>query len=328
MDQDNVEVKHYGDNVDGDEDDFEADWSPDGHSPRQGPGDDDVDDDDRRHDDDEEDKGSKKKGEINGGEQKLTDSGGVCSGDGRALTDGGVEGLPEGVTQNELNFVVRQRPRNSPAEPRVGLGLVKKLMWILQIRRKVLEKDGRPPTPETFDLLGGSLYKEAVDLMHADMRAVLRFVKPEAGRPLHNTSAPLTAMVIGGFRPPSPPPYSPAHLRLQQRPHAATARPTCSCSAPQVVTAAANRQQQQCPREGRGIREQRRGGGEKLVNHSTSGGCGAESLVNHSTCGGRAVVRSSTQTGRHAREEPGPVQSAGMPLGRAADHRRECHRLR
>ena len=197
-------------------------------------------------------------------EWSLTDSGGVCIGDGRAPTDWGIEDLPEGVTHNELNYVVRQRPRSTPAEPRVDLKLVKQLMWICNIRRKVLEKNGRSPTPGACDLLGPH-YKEALEMMYTDIRAVLRLVTFEAGRPLHNTSAPQTAMVIGGFRPPShPPPYSPAHLRLQQRPHAATAWPTCSCSAPQVVTAAANRQQQQCPHEGRGIREQRRGGARNL----------------------------------------------------------------
>ena len=53
---------------------------------------------------------------------------------GRAPTEanGGLEDLPENVTMNEMAFLVRQRPRQTPEEPRVDISLVKQLGWTLQ----------------------------------------------------------------------------------------------------------------------------------------------------------------------------------------------------
>ena len=55
-------------------------------------------------------------------------------GDGRVPSEAnwGLEDLPERVTKNELNYLVRRRPRSNVDEPRVNISLVKQLGWTLQ----------------------------------------------------------------------------------------------------------------------------------------------------------------------------------------------------
>ena len=57
----------------------------------------------------------------------------------------------------------------------------------MDIRRRVLEKHGRSPVPGSVTLLGKH-YREGMDLIHNDMRKVLRKVVPE----------PIAAESLGG----------------------------------------------------------------------------------------------------------------------------------
>ena len=50
--------------------------------------------------------------------------------------------------------------------------------WILDIRRRVLEKHGRSPVPGSVTLLA-PYYKEGMDEIHADMRRISRYVVPD-----------------------------------------------------------------------------------------------------------------------------------------------------
>ena len=70
-------------------------------------------------------------------------------GDGRAPTEAnwGLEELPEHVTQAEVAFLVRNRPRCKQQEPRVSINLFKQLNWVQVHRRTVLESHGRAPAP-------------------------------------------------------------------------------------------------------------------------------------------------------------------------------------
>ena len=101
-------------------------------------------------------------------------------GDGRAPTEAnwGLEDLPEKVTENELNFLVRRRPRSKLGEPRVNISLVQQLGWILHIRRTVLKKYNRSPVPGSVTLLA-PYYREGMELIYIDMRKVLRYLLPD-----------------------------------------------------------------------------------------------------------------------------------------------------
>ena len=50
--------------------------------------------------------------------------------------------------------------------------------WVLDIRRRVLAQHDRSPVPGSVTLLGKH-YREGMDLIHDDMRKVLRFVEPD-----------------------------------------------------------------------------------------------------------------------------------------------------
>ena len=123
---------------------------------------------------DEEEKEEPKGGQETG----VTD---LRFGDGRVPSEAnwGLDDLPERVTENELNYLVRRGPRTNLDEPRVSINLVKQLGWILHIRRKVLEQKHRaPPVPGKVVLLAPH-YKDGMELIHKDMRKVLRYYLPE-----------------------------------------------------------------------------------------------------------------------------------------------------
>ena len=123
---------------------------------------------------DEEEKEEPKGGQETG----VTD---LRFGDGRVPSEAnwGLDDLPERVTKNELNYLVRRGPRTNLDEPRVSINLVKQLGWILHIRRKVLEQKHRPPPVPGKVVLLAPHYKDGMELIHKDMRKVLRYYLPD-----------------------------------------------------------------------------------------------------------------------------------------------------
>ena len=86
--------------------------------------------------------------------------------------------MPERVPEAALSFVVRRGPRTDPQQPRVDMMLVKRLGWILELRRATLSQHNRSPVPGSVTLLAPH-YKHGMDKMYADIRAVARFVQPD-----------------------------------------------------------------------------------------------------------------------------------------------------
>jgi hypothetical protein len=59
------------------------------------------------------------------------------------------------------------------------LSVVKKLGWILGIRRAVFAQHNRPLVPGSITLLAPH-YKEGMERMYSDLARVTRFVKPDS----------------------------------------------------------------------------------------------------------------------------------------------------
>ena len=63
-------------------------------------------------------------------------------------------------------------------QPRFDFSVVKRLGWILAIRRAVFRQHNRSPEPLSITLLAPH-YKDGMERMYSDMARVTRFVKPD-----------------------------------------------------------------------------------------------------------------------------------------------------
>ena len=85
--------------------------------------------------------------------------------------------MPERAPEAALSVVVRKGPRTDPQQPRVAMRLVKMLGWILELRRATLTQHDRSPVPGKVTLMAPH-YKQGVEKLYADIKAVARLVKP------------------------------------------------------------------------------------------------------------------------------------------------------
>jgi hypothetical protein len=105
-------------------------------------------------------------------------------GDGRVPTEinWGIQDLPERVQENALAFVVRRGPRTNVQQPRLDFSTVKKLAWILGIRRALFMQYDRSPVPGSIMLLAPH-YKQGLEGMYSDLALVTRLVTPGPSGP-------------------------------------------------------------------------------------------------------------------------------------------------
>jgi multiple sugar transport system permease protein len=92
----------------------------------------------------------------------------------------GIDDLAERVQPNAMAFVVRRRPRSSVLQPRIELSLVKKLNWILTIRRQVFTECHRSHVPGSIALLAPN-YKLGLEKMWTSLARVTRFIEDDNG---------------------------------------------------------------------------------------------------------------------------------------------------